>query len=316
MPTITGRENVLAVYAKAAERSWVIPCFCSENQTTTEAILAAASEHAAVIGIPDIPISIAITNQYAHRSQSSYYTHTRRWDIGLALFRGDIDVLTGPSSLYRDISVLVHLDHAQHNSDTALFTDELSRYSSIMYDASSAPFEKNIALTEQFVSRFGKTIVIEGACDEIIDATGAPGNALTTPDRAQRYADETGVDFIVANLGTEHRANAANLRYESAHARAIKEKIGTKTVLHGASSVPSDMIADLYGDGVCKVNIWTILERESAPILMKAMRENEERIAGNKPDIACYTTTWRQDILFHSMKNIVRRYLSLWYRMP
>ena len=42
MPIITGRENVLAVYEAAAKKGWVIPCLCSENLTTTEAILTAA----------------------------------------------------------------------------------------------------------------------------------------------------------------------------------------------------------------------------------------------------------------------------------
>ena len=46
MPIITGRENVLAVYEEAAKKGWVIPCLCSENLTTTEAILSAASEFA------------------------------------------------------------------------------------------------------------------------------------------------------------------------------------------------------------------------------------------------------------------------------
>ena len=46
MPIITARENVLAVYEQAAARGWVIPCLCSENLTTTEAILTAANEFA------------------------------------------------------------------------------------------------------------------------------------------------------------------------------------------------------------------------------------------------------------------------------
>ena len=67
MSVITGRENVLAVYKKAAERGWVIPCLCSENLTTTEAILTAASEFATEKGYDRIPITLAITNQYDHR---------------------------------------------------------------------------------------------------------------------------------------------------------------------------------------------------------------------------------------------------------
>ena len=62
MPIITGRENVLAVYEKAAKKGWVIPCLCSENLTTTEAILTAASEFATEKGYDRVPITLAITN--------------------------------------------------------------------------------------------------------------------------------------------------------------------------------------------------------------------------------------------------------------
>ena len=93
MPIITGRENVLAVYEKAAQKGWVIPCLCSENLTTTEAILTAAEEFAIEKGYDRVPVTLAITNQYDHRNQSVFYTHTRRWDIGLKLFRSSIDIL-------------------------------------------------------------------------------------------------------------------------------------------------------------------------------------------------------------------------------
>ena len=58
-------------------------------------------------------------------------------------------------------------------------------------------------------------IFIEGACDEIVDATGDVHNDMTTPEKAKSYIDETGVDMIVANLGTEHRASGKDLKYHS-----------------------------------------------------------------------------------------------------
>lgn len=39
MPVVTKRDEVLALYHEAAQKHWVLPCFCSENLTTTEAIL-------------------------------------------------------------------------------------------------------------------------------------------------------------------------------------------------------------------------------------------------------------------------------------
>jgi pantothenate kinase type III len=69
-------------------------------------------------------------------------------------------------------------------------------------------------------------ILIEGACDEIVDATGTTHNALTTPENAKKYIERTGVDMIVANLGTEHRATGKELMYHGDLARKIKKEIG------------------------------------------------------------------------------------------
>lgn len=45
MSIVTDRKEVLDLYAEAAHNRWVLPCFCSENPTTTEAILAAAKKY-------------------------------------------------------------------------------------------------------------------------------------------------------------------------------------------------------------------------------------------------------------------------------
>ena len=334
MPIITARDQVLEIYAEARQRRWVLPCFCTENLTTTEAILAAAKEFADARGFPDLPIIIAMTAQYSHRTQAAFYTHTRQWDIGLKLFLADLRVLAGPGSPYEQLRIMIHLDHIQFDDDQELLSWDMSDFSSIMFDASKGSFEENIRLTRDFVSRQGNVIVIEGACDEIMDATGEEKSDLTTVERAEQYCRETGVDLIVANLGTEHRANAKDLRYHGDLARSIQKKIGTRMVLHGASSVPGDQIEHLIDDGVCKVNLWTALERDSSPALLTDMVSHAAEVAGGAtvrqlqekgllgpacdgdghPSISCFTTVYRQDIVFREMKAIVRDYLMLWYR--
>ena len=271
MPIITGRENVLAVYEQAAKKGWVIPCICSENLTTTEAILTAASEFAKEKGYERIPITLAITNQYDHRSQSVFYTSTRRWDIGLKLFRSDLEIV---SQVFPNVDVLIHLDHAQHDTDAEMLESDLSMYSSVMYDASTLPMEENIAKTKAYVQRKGHELLIEGACDEIVDATGEARCEITDADKCERYMKETGVDVVVANLGTEHRASGQDLHYYSDAAKAIKAKIGPRICLHGTSSVSNDQIAKLFDDGICKVNIWTALERDASPALTEWIVKN------------------------------------------
>ena len=282
MSLVLERQQVLNVYAKAAEDKWVVPTFCSENLTTTEAILSAAKEYGDMIDRPDIPVTIAITNQYSHRSQSVYYTHTRKWDIGLKLFLADLKVLTDKDSPFARLNVMVHLDHTQWDSDQQLLQWDMKQFSMIMYDASSLPFEENIAKTAEFVEKHGQEIVIEGACDEIIDATGQEKSQLTTPEAAEEYLSKTGVDYIVANLGTEHRASAADLKYHGDLARKISKITGPKLVLHGTSSVGSDQIKNLFADGIAKVNIWTCLERDSAPALFEDMLKNAAKVVGHK----------------------------------
>jgi len=333
MPLILERNNVLDVYAGAAQKRWVVPTFCSENLTTTEAILSALLEYSTIIGQPDIPVTIAITNQYSHRSQSVFYTHTRKWDIGLELFLADLEVLTRKGSPFENLSVMVHLDHTQWDRDEQLLQWDMNRFSMIMYDASELPFDLNIVRTSEFVAKNHDKIVIEGACDEILDATGNEKSRLTTPDSASKYFNETGVDYIVANLGTEHRASAAELKYHSDLAKEISKLTGPKLVLHGTSSVSLEQIRNLFDDGIAKVNIWTSLERDSSPVLFEDMVRNASRIAGKerverliadgllgknadrsgKPDLSHYTTVYRQDIIFRKMKEIVLDYLRLWY---
>lgn len=332
---VSDLKEVKNLYREAARRGWVLPCFCSENLTTTESILAAAAEHGRKINVNNIPVIIAITCHYSHRSQAAYYTHTRSVQTGLQLFFDDIRALADQGAPYEDLQVMIHLDHIQHDLDRALLESDLSDFSSIMYDASALPLEENIRLTADFVQERGKDILIEGACDEIQDAEGDEHSDLTTPEVALRYLNETGVDLVVANLGTEHRAAGQELQYQAQAARNIKKVIGPKIVLHGLSSVPHHQIRGLFQDGICKANIWTTLERDSSPVLFAEMVKNAVRVAGaelveklvqegyltekcvtatgSKLSLDHFTTAYRSDIIHREMKKIVKSYFEMWY---
>ena len=85
-------------------------------------------------------------------------------------------------------------------------------YSSVMYDASALPMEENIQKTRAYVQRKGHELLIEGACDEIVDATGEARCEITNADKCERDMKETVVDVVVANLDTEHGASGQDLR--------------------------------------------------------------------------------------------------------
>ena len=333
MPIISEREKVLNVYQEAAKKGWVIPCLCTENLTTTEAIISAASEFAKDNHLSRVPVTLAITVQYEHRSQSRNYTHSRNWETGLKLFQADAEVLMRKGGDYENVDLLLHLDHVQHDLDADLCESDLSGFSTIMYDASNLPLEENIAKTRAFVEKKGQEIMIEGACDEIVDAGGEAHNDITTADKCADYMKRTGVDMVVANLGTEHRASGKDLQYHGEAARAIKELIGPRIVLHGTSSVSNEQVRKLFDDGVCKVNIWTALERDASPELLEFLVRNASKAAGpetveklrqegyltekcatgEKEALTAFTTVARQDVIFQVMKRMVREYLDMWY---
>ena len=329
---ITKFEQVKKIYDDCAKKGWVIPCLCTENQTTTEAILEACSEYGKKIG-QRVPIQIAITVNYSHRTQAINYSNANDWKTGLKLYKDDIKALADVGCKYSDVDVLLHLDHVQFDDDIELLNSDLSEYSSIMYDASALPFEQNIQKTKEFVQKMKGKIFIEGACDEIVDATGTAHNELTTPEKAKRYMQETGVDVIVANLGTEHRATGKELKYYGNVAKEIKKEIGTNIVLHGTSSVTNDQVKELFNDGVCKVNIWTALERDSSKPLFYDMVKNASKVAGpeivdmlisegyltekcrtnEKINISYFTERYRSGIIFNEIKKMVTTYLEMWY---
>ena len=333
MPIICEREAVLKVYEDAAKRGWVIPCLCTENLTTTEAIIKAASEFGREKGIEHVPVTLAITNRYGHRAQSENYSHTKHWKTGLELFKADAQVLMREEKAFENVDLMLHLDHMQYDTDAELADSDLSDYATVMYDASAATLEENIRLTRAFVEKKGKEVVIEGACDEIIDAGGEAHNDITTPEKCADYMARTGVDLVVANLGTEHRASGKDLKYYADAARAICDRIGPKIVLHGASSVSNEQVRNLFADGVCKVNIWTALERDSSPEVLDYLVKNASKAAGpekvaqlvkegyltekcatgERANIGAFTTVARQQIVFEKMKQMIRDYFDMWY---
>lgn len=181
------------------------------------------------------------------------------------------------------------------------------------------------------MKRKGHEVLIEAACGEIVDATGEAQREITSAEKCERYMRETGVDIVVANLGTEHRASGQNLHYYYDAARAIKDRIGPRICLHGTSSVSNDQIGKLFDDGICKVNIWTALERDSSPALLEWMVKNAAKVGGpkmeqklvnegylfhntgEKSSLQHFTTAALQAIIFGEMKRITRGYLDLWY---
>ena len=260
MPVVTDYSEVKEIYQDAAERGVGLPAFCMEDRETLEAVLAAAKEMGEEIGREDLPIVTSWTARYPARGQLTLLTASGDPVLGNRLMMSDLAAMTGGSSPYRGLRVLPHLDHAFPWLDADIMETFTDSFATIMCDASEKPFDENVRLTAEFAEKVRGRVLVEGAVDEIFESGGVAGkNEPTTVDQARRFLRETGVDIIVPNVGTEHRATADQVRYRSDRAREISAAVGRIMCLHGTSSVKHADLASLVDDGFVKINIYTTL---------------------------------------------------------
>jgi fructose/tagatose bisphosphate aldolase len=145
----------------------------------------------------------------------------------------------------------------------------------VMCDASERPFEENIRMTAEFVDKVRGRLVVEGAVDEIFESGGkGEKNEPTTPEQAERFLRETGVDIIVPNVGTEHRATADQIVYRGDRAKEISAAVGNILCLHGTSSVKPENLSSLPSDGFVKINVYTTLAVYGGQSLTRCALDN------------------------------------------
>jgi len=274
MPLITDYNAVKEIYTEAAEKGICLPTYCAEDRETLEAILASALELGKAIGVDDLPIIPSWTCRYPPRGQMTLLTACGDPVLGCELMFSDMKASMGPTSPYRHLRVLPHLDHAFPWLDGDILNNFADRFASVMCDASEKSFDENIELTARYVESVKGKVVVEGAVDEIYESGGGQKNESTSVEQATLFLSRTGVDVIVPNVGTEHRATADQVQYQSAQARKISAAVGNILCLHGTSSLKPDDLKKLPGDGFIKINIYTTLAVNGGQALARSVLDN------------------------------------------
>jgi fructose-bisphosphate aldolase class II len=275
MALITDASHAREVFAEARERGVALINLNPESPRGIEACLRAARDFGERLGAPDLPILLSLCGSYHGRPQAKYFTSLNDALYGFDCWAANVEFYTDRSGPFGPLRVLTHLDHGQPDKDEEILEHRLEKLASVMYDGSTLPFDENMKRTARYVERYRDQVVVEGAVDEMFEAgTGVQKNQITTVEHAQRFIRETGVDIIVPNLGTEHRAAERELRYHGDAARAISGAVGKILCLHGTSSLSPEDFPRLKDDGIIKVNIWTAIEKAGAQAAVrKALEE-------------------------------------------
>ena len=165
-------------------------------------------------------------------------------------------LIRAADAIYPEAVFAVHLDHG--DEATCYDCIESGFYSSVMIDASSQPYEENIAITKRVVdAAHARGIVVEaelgqlGGVEEHV-AVDEANAKLTDPKQARDFVERTGCDSLAVAIGTSHGAfkfsGTQSLHFDVL-AKLQEELPGFPLVMHGSSSVPQDEVARINAAG-------------------------------------------------------------------
>ena len=160
--------------------------------------------------------------------------------------------------LHITVPVALHVDHGSY--EQVLQAIEQG-FSSVMFDGSSLPIEKNQQLTGevmQLAQKHGISVEAEvGGIGGEEDGHIARGECAD-PHHCRLMGD-FGVVFLAAGIGNlngKYPADWEGLHFD--RLRQIKKEVGAlPLVLHGGSNIPDDQIRQAIDFGVCKINVNT-----------------------------------------------------------
>ena len=164
-----------------------------------------------------------------------------------------------------NIPIAVHLDHGDTFDLCKQCIDE--GFTSVMIDASDKPFDQNVESCKKVVDYAHKhNSVVEGELGHLVGAqfddgeeggSFSRGGHYTHPEEAVKFVKESGVDSLAVAIGNSHGAYKfkGEQHLDLERLKAIKQALmdaglgDYPLVLHGASSVPQDLVTEVnkYG---------------------------------------------------------------------
>ncbi|MBQ2488511.1 MAG: class II fructose-1,6-bisphosphate aldolase [Bacteroidales bacterium] len=238
-----GLVNSREMFQKAMAGKYAIPAFNFNNMEQLQAIIMACVETKSPVILQVSSGARKYANQNLLKNMAKGATEYAH-ELGC------------------DIPIVLHLDHG--DSFELCKSCIETGFSSVMIDGSHLPYEENIALTRKVVEYahpFDVTVEGElGVLAGIEDEVSAEHHTYTRPEEVEDFVKRTNVDSLAISIGTSHGAfkfkvkpgeSIPPLRFDILE--EVEKRIpGFPIVLHGASSVPQDIVAEInkYGGDI------------------------------------------------------------------
>jgi fructose-bisphosphate aldolase, class II len=163
--------------------------------------------------------------------------------------------------------IAIHLDHGK---DIELIKKCVDiGFSSVQFDGSELPYEKNIELTRKVVAyAHAKGAWVQGEVGIIFGKEGLvklkdkkiKQFSLTDPDQARDFAKKTGVDSLAISVGTLHGQFKGIEKLDLLRIKKIRQATGSlPLVLHGCSGLALSDLKQATRLGLTIFNLDTTL---------------------------------------------------------
>lgn len=218
----------------------------------------------------------------------------------------------------RDYPIFVNADHS-HSIET--FQEAVDAgFDAAIIDEADSEFEENIRVTREAVEYahvHNGDMLVEGEVgyigtsskllDDIPEDAQVDGKGLVTPELAQRYVEETGVDLFAPAVGNLHGKlkGGKNPRLHIDLISLIRKAAGVPLVLHGGSGVSNDDFREAIEAGMSVVHI-------STEIRIAARKALDESLASNREELAPYR--YMKPVV-EGVAEVVERYMRLFSKL-
>ncbi len=191
-----------------------------------------------------------------------------------------------PLATKSKVPISLHLDHG---TDFAQNVQCLrAGFTSLMFDGSSLPFDKNVEITKKIceiahpvgVSVEAELGKIAGTEDNI--SVSQVEALMTDPEEAKKFVEMTKVDNLAVAVGSVHRMLTRTATLDIKRIEAIRDKVNIPLVLHGASGVSDEAVKEGVKAGICKINIATELNKRFTQGFAQALKDNPNEVDPRK----------------------------------
>ena len=192
-----------------------------------------------------------------------------------------------PMARKAGVPVAVHYDHGL-TFEKCMEALKLG-LSSVMYDCSTASYEENLDRVAEMVRIcHGMGATVEGELGHVGDNEGAgklenPSDYFTDPAVAADFVQKTGVDALAVAVGNAHGDYKFPPKLDFERITAIREATGTPLVLHGGSGLSDDDFREAVRRGVCKINIFTDLDKAGKAGIEEGLKQGAASMMGLIP---------------------------------